>query len=334
VAADGVALIPLPTPYDVGIVNAYLLKGDPLTLVDAGPKTEDSQRALEAGLAEHGARLEDVELVLLTHQHDDHVGNAQFVVDASSAVVAGLPKLAEFMRDVDAALDMDDRYVQATMVRHGVGPGELDAIRELTLSWRPFVNSVEVTQLVSDGDRITAGGRDFLVLEAPGHSPTDTLFFDEHDGLLIAGDHLIEGISSNPFIHWPIEPGPPEESALSRDRRRPLREYMTSLERTRDLDVSVVLPGHRQPFSDHRELIDARLSMHRRRAAKILQMIDAPVTAAELGSRIWSDRPAAEAYLIVSEVLGHLDMLGERGEVRELDENGVARFDLAGRRAA
>lgn len=332
--ADDIVLIPLPTPYEVGIVNAYLLKGDPLTLVDAGPKTEDSQRALQVGLAEHGVRLQDIEFVLLTHQHDDHVGNAQFVVDASDAIVAGLPKLAEFMHNVDASLDLDDRYVRATMMRHGVGPAELDAIQELTLSWRPFVGSVEVTQLVSDGDHLTAGGRDFVVLEAPGHSPTDTLFFDEHDGLLIAGDHLIDGISSNPFVHWPIDSDPPEKSAVSRDRRRPLREYMTSLGQTRNLDVSEVLAGHREPFADHRELIDTRLSMHRTRAAKILEMIDGPATAAELGSRIWSDRPAAEAYLIVSEVLGHLDLLNEQGEVRELDENGVARFELVGRRAA
>ncbi len=73
---EGIHRIPLPTPFQIGDVNAWLLLGDPLTLVDAGPLMEETEARLEAGLAALGVAVEDLELIVLTHQHDDHVGLA------------------------------------------------------------------------------------------------------------------------------------------------------------------------------------------------------------------------------------------------------------------
>lgn len=64
----------LPTPFAVGDVNAYLLKGDTLSLIDAGPKTPEAYIALERGIKEAGYSFNDVEQVFLTHHHPDHAG--------------------------------------------------------------------------------------------------------------------------------------------------------------------------------------------------------------------------------------------------------------------
>ena len=88
--------------------------------------------------------------------------------------------------------------------------------------FRRFVRSAEITQVVDEGSRITAGGRELAVLRAPGHSPTDTLFFSEVDGVLLGGDHLLERISSNAIAHWPIDDREPEEASAAPDRRRAL----------------------------------------------------------------------------------------------------------------
>src|SRR2546429_9476774 len=61
----------LPTPFPDGPVNAYLLRGDPLTLVDTGPKTGEAQTALEREGASAGARLNAIRRILLTHGHTD-----------------------------------------------------------------------------------------------------------------------------------------------------------------------------------------------------------------------------------------------------------------------
>src|SRR5438876_9586377 len=68
--------LPLRTPFAVGAVNAYLLAGEPLTLVDTGPATEEAWADLEAGLAGLGYGVGDIGRVLLTHGHVDHWGLA------------------------------------------------------------------------------------------------------------------------------------------------------------------------------------------------------------------------------------------------------------------
>jgi len=68
--------LPLPTPFPVGPVNAYLAEGEPLTLIDTGPKDDATRAALAAALKVHGHRLEDIRRIILTHHHVDHVGLA------------------------------------------------------------------------------------------------------------------------------------------------------------------------------------------------------------------------------------------------------------------
>src|SRR5947209_14590282 len=79
--------IQLPLPR-VGSVNAWLLRGDPLTLVDTGPRSAAALDALERGLGARGVRLEDIELVIGTHHHHDHVGLAATIRRRSCARLA------------------------------------------------------------------------------------------------------------------------------------------------------------------------------------------------------------------------------------------------------
>src|SRR5215212_912657 len=76
-------IIPLaiPTPFYVGDVNVYLIKEDPLTLIDVGPKTRDASDALRSKLGEHGVRVSDIRRIVLTHAHEDHCGLAKEVRD-------------------------------------------------------------------------------------------------------------------------------------------------------------------------------------------------------------------------------------------------------------
>jgi glyoxylase-like metal-dependent hydrolase (beta-lactamase superfamily II) len=303
-------------------VNAYLLKGKPLTLVDAGPDSDESFQALVAGLNDQGVRPRDIELILLTHQHEDHAGMAQAVADESGAPIAGVPKLARLLRDYDASVDIEARYIRATTLRHGIDAETAAALERAFRGFRRFVRNAEITEVIDEGSRVAAGGRELTVLRAPGHSPTDTLFFSEADGVLLGGDHLLERISSNPIAHWPIDDRRPEEASASPDRRRALVEYLASVRRTNKLTVSLVLPGHGRPFGDHHGVIERRIAMHEDRAGAVLRAMNGAQSAAELGSQMWRDAPGFEAYLVLSEVLGHLDLLEERGRVRWIEQDG------------
>ncbi len=112
----------IPTPFRVGPVNCYLIEDDPLTLVDVGPNSAESLVALEAALAEHGRRIEDLDRVVITHQHTDHLGLVGIVADRSGAEVCALDLLAPIVEDFNLHADLNDELAQALMARHGIAP--------------------------------------------------------------------------------------------------------------------------------------------------------------------------------------------------------------------
>ena len=68
--------------------------------------------------------------------------------------------------------------------------------------------------------------------------------------------------------------------------------------------------------------------MHRRRAARIAQILDArPLTAHEIAIQMWGNVAVTQAYLTLSEVLGHLDLLVQAGQAAERDRDGVSVFE-------
>ena len=118
-AAAGVHAISLPTPFTVGRVNAYLIDDAPLTLFDVGPRSAETISALEAGLREHGRRLEEIELVVISHQHIDHFGLAAEVARRAGAEVAALDILAPYLEDFEQAIRLDLDFSADLMRRHG-----------------------------------------------------------------------------------------------------------------------------------------------------------------------------------------------------------------------
>jgi glyoxylase-like metal-dependent hydrolase (beta-lactamase superfamily II) len=104
--------------------------------------------------------------------------------------------------------------------------------------------------------------------------------------------------------------------------------YMASLRETREMPARLVLPGHGEPIDDHVALIDERFGMHERRARKIAGLIaEQPRSAYELAQALWGNVAVTQAYLTLCEVLGHVDLLLDRGQVREHELGGVVRFE-------
>jgi glyoxylase-like metal-dependent hydrolase (beta-lactamase superfamily II) len=211
------------------------------------------------------------------------------------------------------------------MRRHGVSETTVETLRGISRAFRRFVGDVPVARVVAEGDELVAGGRTWHVHERPGHSPTDTVLGS--DGVLVAGDHLLEKISSNPIAHVPVGASDPAGLAASRDRPRTLLTYADSLRTTAaDDGGELILPGHGEPFTGAGALIGKRLELHERRAEKILEALTHPRSAADIGRDLWRYVPVTQAYLVLSEVLGHLDLLEARGEVLIEEDDGVVRY--------
>jgi glyoxylase-like metal-dependent hydrolase (beta-lactamase superfamily II) len=319
----GIFRLAIPTPFQVGRVNAYLIEDSPLTLVDSGPNSAKALDELEQALAARGHAVEDLELLVITHQHMDHFGLASILARRSGAEVAALDALASFLADYGKQTDLDDRFAEQTMLRHGIPPEIVTALRAVSAGFRAWGSQVQVTRPLRDGSEIELRDRRLRVLHRPGHSPSDTVFHDEARGMLLAADHLIAHISSNPLLARPLDAGADHGGP----RPQALVTYLASLEQTRAMELSLVLPGHGDPITDHVAVIDERFRLHRRRAEKIRGLIASqPRTAHEIAQELWGNVAVTQAYLTLSEVLGHVDLLLRDGLVREREQEGVVRF--------
>jgi glyoxylase-like metal-dependent hydrolase (beta-lactamase superfamily II) len=295
----------------VGSVNAWLLRGEPLTLVDTGPRNTDALAALETGLRDHGLRLEDIELVLATHHHLDHVGLAATIQRRSGARVAVLEGLADYGAAYEARTRADRGFSRELMAAHGV-PQQVIAENEgfweyIGANSEPFATDV---RLLED-EVIRAGGRDLRVVARPGHSTTDTLFVDDEHGIAFVGDHVLARISSNTEIY----PGPGENETRPRARH----SYLDSLRKTAAMPLERLLTGHGAVVTRHPELIRARLDEHERRSQRIADVLaKAPNTAYGVAAQLWPARMIREQPLLVLwEVLGHVDLMLCAGVLRE-----------------
>jgi glyoxylase-like metal-dependent hydrolase (beta-lactamase superfamily II) len=181
--------------------------------------------------------------------------------------------------------------------------------------------SYETDRVLRDGDTIRAGGRTLRVVFRPGHSTTDTLFVDDDDDTVFVGDHLLADISSGAEIMPTELPGD--------ERRRALLEYLGNLRKTEAMQISRCYPGHGPVIEDHRTLIAGRIAFHSERLDLIAGHVRAGCsTAFEVARRLWSDEVAeTQPVLVIWEVLGHLDILVNRGTIREhVDDRGHHEF--------
>jgi glyoxylase-like metal-dependent hydrolase (beta-lactamase superfamily II) len=319
-ALAGIHRFAIPTPFAVGRVNCYLIEDEPLTLVDTGPNSGKALDELTARLAERGHALADLELIVVTHQHIDHLGLVEILVEHSGAEVAALGTAARRLGSFEEDAELEDEFAVEVMLRNGIPEDVTVALRSVSRSFRGWGSHVAVTRPLEDGGSLELGDRRLEVLHRPGHSPSDTVFWDEERKILLAADHLLPKISSNPLLARPLDG--------SGERPQALVTYIESLKKTREMPAEIVLPGHGEPITDHAELIDSRFAGYERRKEKLHRLIaERPRNAYELAQALWGNVAVTQAFLTLSEVIGHTDLLVNEGRVREVEDGGVIRYE-------
>jgi len=320
--------ITLPTPFPVGPVHAYLMQGDPLTLIDTGPQTLAALAALQAGLAEHGVLLGDIQRVIITHAHADHYGLAGTIVAASGAEVWAHPLAQPLIEGWNSYLAPREQFWLDLLLAAGVPATLAEKTAHLYRGMQQFITHAPVARVLNEGDTVEVAGAACQVLHCPGHADNLICLYQPAERLLLGNDHLLAHISSNAIV------GPPPLGET--ERRRPLVDYWTSLCRVYELPVALVLPGHGDAVADVRSLINSRFRFYEQRLARLLdELRRKPRTVWQLADALFRKLDAVDTFLAASEVLGHLDVLEQKGQVtRETGEKGVwlyrvSRYPLA-----
>ena len=310
--------IELPIPFAVGPVNAILIPGPEPVLVDTGLKLPDCQAALEKGLAEQGLNMEDLKKIVITHAHVDHAGMAAYLAKRSGAEVwvneLSYQWIADLPKMWDERIDILDRVTKL-----GGLPDELRqkgnaSMRGITAMWES-VPEKYLRRFPINGT-IEMGGADWQVIYAPGHTITQTCFYQPEQKWLISADMLLHKA-----------PTPVIDADENGKRVRGLPKFMEMLDQFEAMEISITYPGHGDLIHDHREVIQRQRARIEMRKNEVLDLVAAGhKTIQEITNVMYAHYPLAARSSGFGMVIGYLDLLMDEEAVRRETVDGVWHF--------
>lgn len=331
--------IVLPTPWEVGPVQIYVVEGDPLTLIDTGVARPESRRALEAAFDELGLGLDEVRRVVLTHHHTDHMGQVQSLRDAGADLELWVHE--DDAEDVERySMERDERIdVGNELFREYGVPEELLArqaaqIRAWIAQEPPLCEATRVDRRLRGGDRVPFKDFELEVIHAPGHTAGHVLLHEPRSGALLTGDHLMG--RAVPFTESYFLPGAPDpaDPLHRRPRFRGLPAYLQSLRGLRSRRFSRILPAHGGLIDRPARTIEEALLFYEVRIQRIERVLARAAEASGSASawEVWQGLfpkldPLTQMRTRMTMVIGGLDELEEAGRVRaSRGPDGTLRF--------
>ena len=315
--SDKIYKIELPVPFPIKTTNVYFVDEPPRTLVDTGIKTEESFEALSKGLEEIGTSITSVERILITHCHIDHYGQAKKLSTLSGASIYIHPKEYGRIRSFIHSLG----FIKSILLRNGAPETLVNEAIHYMESAQIMADSLDEAFFLDDGDSILFKSMTWKTLHCPGHSPGLICFHWPEKKILFTGDHLLKEITPNPILNV-NESKPPF-------RYPSLKEYLTSLEKIEKFDLSLLLPAHGEEIDDVKALIQKIFTHHKERMDRILfSLSKKEKTPFEIAMDLFPGVPPFEVFLGISEAVGHLDILKEKGIVRLKEKEGKDYYSL------
>lgn len=309
-------------------VQVYLIEGEPLTLIDAGLGTPESLACLESALDELGYVPTDIERVVLTHAHRDHLGGIQMLRDAGASIECCVHE------DDVASVEIFDRAMRlrgletvSLFREYGVAEEMLESLHRDRLARQSAgeaeCRATSVERVLRETDRIGFKDFDLVVQHSPGHTPGHLLLEDEKLGLLFTGDQVMAQAIPNAENHYLTGLPDPADPTHRRPRFRGLLEMRKSLRRLRGQSFRTLLPGYggmiAHPDRAIRETLlyyDVRTQRIERGLKHLAAMVE-EVTVNEIWKALHPNSgslAATESELLL--LIGAIDCLEEDGLVR------------------
>ena len=300
----------IPTLPLVGPVNAYLIKNDPVTLIDCGLDIPEARAALTEQLAVRGMGWENIKRIIITHAHSDHFGMAAEIQRISGAAVYMHNKEITKTRYRLRYLE----HVISYMAYAGTPEAQCQEQRDYFAS--EFVRPPEEITGIEDGHIFTFDGFKLKAILTPGHSAGHLCLYQEEEGLLFSGDTVLAKVRPKPLL----EPLPEQPF----QREKGLVQYINSLNSLKKLNIKQILPGHGKIISDVAAVLehaDEAFRIRKEEVCGIAARIKV-FNPFDLMSEMYSDfRGPLDVTMALSEVLGYLDVLEAEGKVTQQETN-------------
>lgn len=308
--------ISVPTPFKVGPVNVYLIEEDPLTLIDTGPFTQESIKALREGLARLGYGFNAIKRVIISHAHADHFGMARVIVEESGAI----PYVHEW--DAHAVCcSEDDVPFRGLLAAAGVPREAIEKLEVGGSRFREFERRLDAIEILNDEDEIQFERESLIVVHTPGHTPGSICLLRKSNRLVFSADTILKNITPNPVLNPdPLNP---------KKRFQSLGEYLVSLARIRSLAPTLLKGGHGDDIQDYEEYFNRLLHFTNTRQHKLLAMLPKQgATAWEASQMLFPGAKGENRFLALSETIAHLDFAVSEGRLSSsrVDETEIFRI--------
>ena len=309
-------LIQVPLPNSpLKYLNSYVVRSNDRHLViDTGLNRKECYDALTGGLEEIGVALEKTDF-FITHLHADHFGLVSKLITDTSRVYFNRPD-AEI---VEARGWWEPMLAYAGL--HGFPEDQLRKAIEQHPGYKHSSDWVPDMRMLNDGDTIEVGDYRFECVHTPGHTVGHTCLYETEKQIFVAGDHILIDITPN-IQCWS-------------DEQDPLGSYLESLDRVMDLEIGLVLPGHRRLIENHKERVGELKEHHHHRCDEILSILqNKAISAYDVAARMtwdikcdsWEEFPIAQKWFATGEAIAHLRYLEEQGRIRRESEKGPVLF--------
>lgn len=310
-----------------GHVACYLLDLDEPVLVDAGTPSgaylddrapdDDPEETLRSGLRDAGFEVADVEHLVVTHPHVDHVGQVPTVLEEADPMLYAPAGVRErFGRDLDALADRVRENARAS----GIAGDQLDEAVEMAVGSLRRDSSLLPADRVDewlDPGPVSLGPLDAEAVHAPGHQADHLCYLTELDGeqALLSGDMAIE-----PFRAVVLHDGLDDGYADAFDA------FYEAVDRLTELDVDRVYPGHGRIHDEFQAVVDRdRENLDRQLDAVESHLDDGLRTVPGVAAALAGDR---SIHYIVPEAMSALSHLERTGRVTVTVDDGVRYYDL------
>lgn len=319
-----VGRIPTPSGFPgLGDINSYLIFPEDdsagLILIDTGVRSDEAWQALNDGLKQLNYQVEDITRIILTHGHTDHYGQAKRIHDISGCELWAHENLwmtVERMLPPPERLEIE-LYCYALW---GVAKEQVDQSLARRATYAKTFEAMEPTHLLKDGEQIKIPGFNLDTIHTPGHCPDEVIYWQEETRVIFAGDHLLPHITPVCLVQMPRE----------KTGQRPcsLIQYQASLAKVEPYPARVTYPSHGEPITDHLELIKSYNLSTDRRLLKISRILENSgwMTPMELAKELFPKAWQEQLVPVMSEILGHCDILELDGHVAMEEQAGVIHY--------
>ncbi len=308
--------LPLPWP-GVPHCNAWAVtSGDGFVLFDTGMHDADSMSHLERALGMCNLRLEQATLVVCTHAHTDHCGQAAAIVERAGCEVWMHPNHEHLNRMIE---DPDAVFARRVEIARQSGVPEEPLRRyaaERSSRGSGIAGPIEPDRDLLTGVSVVTDLGEWIAYETPGHAPSHVCMFQPERRLLVSGDHLLGRISLYFDYGWTPDP---------------IGEFLSSLDVTDDLGARLALSGHGKPFIDVHGHIEANRMLVRERLGFALAAVrDEPKAAVEIAAGVFGEElTETNTGWRLQETLCYLHHLEHEGLVVNESEGDLARWAVA-----